>query len=261
VQVNDARDFIDLQKGSWFVWLALNAPHSPFHVPPLDLHSYDYLDGQPLPMRPIGHYQAMIEAMDTELGRLLDGLPKNVLDDTWIVFLGDNGTPRAVVQDPVSPAHSKDTLYQGGVHVPLFIAGPGIVQGGRRIDALVHTVDLFSTILDLAGVDKAKAIPSNSKIDSISLKPYLDNPNQTPLRAWVFTELFGSTSMVDENGQAIRDDAFKLIRYDDGHSALYDLRTDPQESADLIAAGPLSAEATTHKQSLDGALDALLASK
>ncbi len=261
VQVNDARDFINQQTGSWFVWLALNAPHSPFHLPPLDLHTYDYLDGQPLPMRPVEHYQAMIEAMDTELGRLLDSLPANTLENTWIIFIGDNGTPRAVVEDPALAPHAKDSLYQGGIHVPLFVVGPGIVQGGRRVSALVHSVDIFSTILDLAGIDKVKALPAGLKIDSVSLKPYLENPDQQPLRSWAFTELFGSATMVDENGKTIRDEAFKLIRYEDGHSALYDLRTDPKETTDLIAAGALSTEATMHRQTLESAMDTLLASK
>lgn len=260
VQVNDARDFIASAGSPWFVWLAFNAPHAPFHLPPLDLHSHDSLEGQPIPNKPVEHYHAMIEAMDTEIGRLLDGLAPGVLDATWVIFLGDNGAPPAVTMPPLSPGHAKDSLYQGGVHVPLVIAGPGVVGGGRHVDAVVHVLDLFESILELAQVDRAKAVPEDVTVDSVSLVPYLTNPDQAPLRSWVMTELFGSTTAPAQNGKAIRDESFKLLRYEDGHDELHDLRTDPQETIDLIATGPLSAEANDHRVSLEAALADLLAS-
>lgn len=261
VNVNDARDWITKQTGPWLMWLAFNAGHSPFHVPPAGLHTYTGLSSTP-PARPINHYHAMIEAMDTELGRLIDGLAPDILARTWIIFLGDNGTPREVSQSPIKLTGAKGSLYQGGVQVPMVIAGPGVVGGGRRVSALVHTVDLFKTILELARVDMDKALPpGGNTVDSVSLVPYLTRTDQPPLRKWVMTEVFGGAPFGGGKlGKTIRDESFKLIRFDDGVTELYDLRTDPYEAQDLLAAGPLSAEATAHMESLGSALDALLAS-
>jgi len=72
--VDDALDWIsDQGESPWFLWLAFNAAHSPFHAPPSDLHSIDF-DRNDLP-RDTLYYPAMIEAMDTEIGRLLSSIP------------------------------------------------------------------------------------------------------------------------------------------------------------------------------------------
>ncbi len=262
VAANDARDWIALQSKPWLMWLAFNAGHAPYHVAPAALHTYGVLAGPPFPARPIEHYHAMIEAMDTELGRLIDGLSPAVLARTWIIFLGDNGTPDEVTQSPIPRTRGKGDLYQGGVQVALTIAGPGVVAGGRRVGALAHVLDVFKTILELAQVDMARALPpGGNTVDSVSLVPYLVNPGQAPLRPWVMTELFGPPERGGaRNGKAIRDTAFKLIRFDDTTLELYDLRTDPYEAINLMASR-LSAEAETHRAALVASLDTLLASR
>lgn len=258
-QVDDALAWLAAQRGPWLLWLAFNAPHSPFHLPPRDLHDYDRLEGLPLPQRPVEHYRAMLQALDTELARLFAAIPADSLARTWVVFVGDNGTPRMVVGDPIPPMHAKDTLYQGGVHVPLVIAGPGVVSGGRSVEALVHVVDLFPTILGWAGVEVTAARP-DGRIDGVSLAPYLLGADAPPQRRWVYTELFDHSAPSAQDGRAIRDEAFKLIRFENGRTELYDLRTDPQEARNLLGA-PLSAEAATHQASLDAAMSALLATR
>ncbi len=260
VTTNDARDWIAAQATPWLMWLAYNAGHSPYHIAPAALHTYPDVLGVPPPARPVAHYHAMIEAMDTELGRLLDGLTPAARARTWIIFVGDNGTPREVSQPPVVAGKAKGTLYQGGMQVPLTISGPGVVGGGRRVSALVHTVDLFKTILELAQVDMALALPpGGNTVDSVSLVPYLVRPGQAPLRPWVMTEQFGNTAGFGLPGKTIRDAEFKLIRFDNATLELYDLRVDPYETNDLMSA-PLSVEAQTHLTALTNDLDALLAS-
>ncbi|MBX3188547.1 MAG: sulfatase-like hydrolase/transferase [Labilithrix sp.] len=258
--VNDANAWIQAQTTPWFVWLAFNAPHAPFHVPPAGLHTYTTLTGPPLPNPPIDHYHAALEAMDTELGRLLGGLSPTVRAKTWVIFVGDNGTPPEVTQAPYTA--SKGSLYQGGVHVPLFISGPGVVDGGRRVSAIVHTVDIFKTVLELAEVDMGAALPAGGNtVDSVSLVPYLTSANQAPLRPWVMTEVFGGAPFAGGRlGKAIRDERYKLIRFNDGGVELYDLDDDPYEASELHAAGPLSIDAEMHEAALGAALDTLLAS-
>src|SRR5829696_6170102 len=116
------------QRGTnrWFLWLAFNAGHAPYHKPPTELHSYDPLSGTQadITANPRPYYEATIEAMDTEIGRLLAQVNTN---ETTIVFLGDNGTPGRVIQAPYSSSRGKDTLYEGGLRVPFIIAGPDVI--------------------------------------------------------------------------------------------------------------------------------------
>jgi len=58
--------------------------------------------------------------MDTEIGRLLDELPA---DNTLIVFIGDNGTPRAVIDTAAFEPHGKNSLYEGGIRIPMVVSG------------------------------------------------------------------------------------------------------------------------------------------
>ncbi|MGL5853415.1 MAG: sulfatase-like hydrolase/transferase, partial [Phycicoccus sp.] len=94
-----ARDWIAEQDRPWFTWLAYTAPHTPFHLPPDELHSRDDLTGERADIRerPREYYFAAAEAMDAELGRLLDSLPEGERENTVVAFVADNGSPRQVV--------------------------------------------------------------------------------------------------------------------------------------------------------------------
>lgn len=133
----------------WFAILSFNAAHSPYHEPPSDLHSYGDLPSCADDDRGTC-YRAMIEAMDTEIQRLLGHLPPG---DTTIIFLGDNGSPSRMALPPFDPTRAKRTLYEGGINVPLIIAGVDVLGPARVSEALVNSTDLFMTVLELAGVD------------------------------------------------------------------------------------------------------------
>jgi arylsulfatase B len=136
--------WVGAQRQPWFLWLAYNAPHAPFHTPPDALHTQAGLkNGTATDNRT--KYFAAAEAMDAEFGRLLASIPAATLANTTIVFLGDNGTPGQVVQAPYSSTKAKDSLYQGGINVPLVVAGAGVTRTGQREQALVNGTDLFAT--------------------------------------------------------------------------------------------------------------------
>ncbi|MEM1328860.1 MAG: sulfatase-like hydrolase/transferase, partial [Bacteroidota bacterium] len=143
---NSALDWINEQQQPWLLWLAQGAPHSPQHTPPDDLFSTQPADSREQ------QYTAMIEAMDTEIGRLLSSMPEEELENTIIFFLGDNGTPSAFLQN-APRGRGKRSLYQGGIHVPLIVSGKGVERNGAVEDALVNTLDIYATVLELAGVD------------------------------------------------------------------------------------------------------------
>jgi len=114
----------------WLVWLAFNAPHTPFHAPPSGLHTQT-LSGDP-DDTPVEHYAAAVEAMDTEIARLLAAIPQDVLDDTTIVFFGDNGTPSRAVEAPFDSTRAKGKVYEGGVNVPFIVAESASVPAEPR---------------------------------------------------------------------------------------------------------------------------------
>jgi len=255
--VDDALAFVGRTRGPWFLWLAFNAGCKPFHKPPPQLHSYNL----PISVRssvPL-HLKATVQAMDTEIGRLLNGIDPDVLDDTVIVFVGDNGTARPATTAPFLASHAKETMYEGGINVPLIIKGPGVVAG-RECAALVNTTDLFATVVELAGV--AAPIPK----DSTSLVPYLRDPARPSQRPWVYAEHrspngFGPYAVWR---RAVRDARYKLIRVHVAGSKepsdeLYDLVEDPWEEFDLIATGAVSEEAARAYARLDRTLEVTLA--
>jgi len=246
--VNDALEWIG-QRGtnSWFLWLAFNAGHTPLHKPPNNLHSYDALPGTPMHINnnPRLYYEAMIEAMDTEMGRLLADMSRtnaNVnLTNTTIIFMGDNGTPAQVIQPPYASNRAKDTLYEGGIRVPLIIAGAGVANPNRSSTNVVHCLDLFATILELAGVDLTTALPTNHMIDSRSLVGILSGTATNDPARWVLSENFSDSATVTPNpGRALRNSQYKLIQYRSGTNELYDLWSDPLETTNLLSR-PLSA--------------------
>ena len=222
-----AIDWINTQNQPWFLWLAHVAPHSPIHVPPSDLFT------TPVSSR-LTRYIAMIEAMDAEIGRLLENIPSAVLDNTIILFIGDNGTPNNVLQQ-YPEEHGKATLYQGGIHVPMVVAGAGVSRQNEVEAAMVNSVDFYATILEIAGVDLSGGIHN-----SLSFKPLLKVSNNNT-RPYNYTEL--------GEDWTIRNEQFKLIQFANGAQEFYDLTADPLETNNLISG--LSAEQETIKTTLE----------
>ena len=218
-QVDDTVNFINTQTEPWFVWLAFSAPHTPYHNPPSDLHDY--------PVFPINNnngsvtgadqrpaYEASLQALDTEIGRLLETVD---LTTTNVILIGDNGTPGGVIQAPYSQDHSKDTLYEGGVRVPMIAVGPDVTRRGKSTK-IVHCVDIFSTVLDLANIDIPSATSSVDVIDSQSLLPVFSGTDVAE-RSIVAER---HTTNIGEVGRTIRlasHPDYKLIIFGDPTSA------------------------------------------
>ena len=221
----------------FFLWVAFTAPHAPYHVPPADLHGYA-LDDVPLQGNVPLYHKAMVEALDTELGRLLAAVD---LATTTVIFVGDNGTPRGATEPPRIKDHAKGTVYQGGLHVPLIVAGSAVAASsrGRESAALVQATDLFATALELAGVPA----PDGVAPESVSIAPYLAAPGLPSLRRFAYAESFypnGGPVDPATHQRAVRDARYKLLRRGLAPPELYDLAVDPLETTplDLAALGP-----------------------
>ncbi len=250
--VDDAIEWIGSQSDPWFLHLSFNAPHEPWQIPPHHLVSPSTLaqlpkdeSGNPRPASTDCEgddrricYLAMVEAMDAEIGRLLASLPPDVSDQTTVIFLGDNGTPPAVTRPPFDRNHAKNTLYEGGINVPLIVRGAGVENPNRESAALINTTDMFATILELAtGRQAEDFLPTDLVHDSVSFVPILKNAPDAQQRTYVFSELFHPTrtQVLRQFGQAIRNERYKLIRLTtQQREEFYDLEADPFEQNNLL---------------------------
>jgi len=206
-------DWIKQQTKPWFCWLAYSAPHTPLHYPPSIMHNQNEAEDSQLSM-----YLAMIESIDYEIGRLFETLD----DNTIVMFVGDNGTDKNVLQLPYRGRKAKGSLFQGGINIPLIISGKGVTRKNVRDENLISTVDLFATIADIAGSG------INSYHDSYSFKPLLSSETKG-LRPYNYSEV----DQGDGYRFAISDGTYKLISNNNMDDELYNLAIDPYESIDL----------------------------
>ncbi len=246
--VNNAISWIKTKNNQpFFLWLAFNAPHSPLHLPPSNLHSYNTLSGTNNDIRnnPKPYFKSMLQALDTELGRLFDSLKAiNRFDSTDFIFIGDNGNSTITAQIS-DTSRAKGTVYQYGVHVPFIISGPTIVNPGRASDALINTADIFATVLELFGYENwSQQIPSGKPVDSKSFLPVILN-KATNIRTWTFTEMFKVIPDADD-AKAIRSMDYKLINFDAGYQEFYNLSIDPLELNNLMISGMSSIDSSNY---------------
>jgi arylsulfatase A-like enzyme len=205
----------------WFVYVPYNAAHTPNQVPPVNLHSIDVGGLQPGARggSSVPVYKAMMQALDTELGRLLKSVD---LTKTLVIYVGDNGTPGNVKDAGSGVRGSKQSTWEGGAKVPMVMAGAGVARTGREA-ALVNGVDLYATIAAAAG------IPIKKANDGYSILPLLSDAKASTGRDYAFTE-FCSGNVARF---AIRNQQYKLI-FDNGVGwGLYDLIKDPVEATNL----------------------------
>ncbi len=220
-----AIDWIDTQTQPWFLWLAYNAPHTPFHLPPSNLHSQGSLptDDGSIDANPLPYYLAMLEAMDSEIGRLLNSLSTEEKDNTVIIFIGDNGTPNQVAQE-YAGQRAKGSVYQGGVNVPMIISGKNVTRVNQIEDALLNTTDIFATIADIA---ETGTVEIN---DSKSFKELFTIPNVN-FRDYIYTEIGKDNGGFD---YTIRNSTHKYIRFENGNEAFYNLSNNALENPNLL---------------------------
>lgn len=215
---NAAIDWVDAQNQPWILWMAHSAPHSPFHIPPDTLYTIDDTSTN------LGKYVAAIEAMDYEIGRLINSIDEETLANTIIIFIGDNGTPRQVVQYFES-SHAKGSLYEGGIRVPMIISGKGVSRINEEEEGLTQVADLHATIIELTGNQLNGGINN-----SLSLKPSFACADMIE-RDFIYMDMESSMGVLS---WAIRTEQYKLIEDENGNQEFYDVVADLQEQNDLI---------------------------
>lgn len=247
-----AADFFRRHKAEpFFLVVGFTQPHSPFDYPrelagtfrpecfPVPDVTDDDRRDQPLIFRDLtpddvrgiqAAYTTSLHSVDRQIGRVLDSLDAEGLgEDTIVVVLGDNGYMLGE-----HGRFEKHVLYEPAVRVPLLVRWRGRLPADRAVPHLVELVDLFPTLMDLAGS------PCPPDRHGRSLAPLLRGDEGAAGRESVFSEYL-------ENEEAmIRDDRFKLIvgtgrrHRQDGYAnanprpgpyaRLFDLGTDPGEA-------------------------------
>lgn len=225
---------------AFFAYVNFNPPHRPFQVPPQALVSaqtWAELEQETIAQEQLvvdgvrscqfmtvqetdsKHarlvYKAQLEAVDALIGRLVFKAPDQaeILDDTLVFVVADNGTPDQIYQAtqepsqfganaaPYPPNRAKFQVYELGVHVPLIASGRGVALGGTCASP-ISLVDLWATIAAVAQVDVTGLVAAD-QLDSISFAPRLRRPTgalATFQRTNLYTELASRNAMVYDRG-------------------------------------------------------------
>ncbi len=208
-----------------FMYLAYNAPHTPLQALKAD---YDALSGIKDHRQRV--YAAMVRAVDRGVGRVLDELKRQGLDDnTLVVFTSDNGGAHYVgLPDLNRPYRGwKATFYEGGTKVPFMMRWPGRIAPATRVAAPVSHFDIYATASAVAGA----ALPADRPIDGVDLLPHVlgeaeGRPHET---------LFWRSG----DYRVVRHGDWKLqTLLDPAEPLLFDLGQDPTERRNLAAARP-----------------------
>ncbi len=218
---NSAKEWIENQTTPWVCWVAYNAPHIPLHLPPSTMHSRKDLSGdaEDIAQNPLPYYLAMVESLDYDIGRLLEGIDES----TTIIFIGDNGTEKTLLQPPYSPRHGKGSLYDSGVAIPMIVCGGDTTPAESRSNALVSAVDIFPTIMEFAGVKMASYEDGYSFAEATM--------GGETLRKYNFSEILNPRQGYLN---AISDGRYKLITTKSGTEEFYDTTNDPLEGNNLL---------------------------
>lgn len=199
----------------------------------------------------IARYLTNVSYVDDCLGKVLTALDElGYAENTLVVLLSDHGELLGERRQPGhGGAHTKYSLYDSAVRVPLIVRWPGVSRPGLVSQAAVELIDLMPTWLDAARAAAPPYLPGRS------LRPLLagESPQQAGWRQATLSEQFtaatetpGAAGLPDRaaplpRGQwAIREQRYKLIHRTGARSAFYDLQEDPGEINNLIDDPPLA---------------------
>ena len=232
----------------FFLYVAYNAPHYPMHAP------RKYLDRFPELPADRRIMAAMLSAVDDGVGQIVDELKRQgILEDTVIFFQSDNGPSRESRNwmdgrgdpyyggQPGGLKGHKFSLFEGGIRVPGIFCWPGHIPGGQVIDEPCAAMDVFPTLLTMAGGD-----PSKYELDGMDISDVLLHGAPSP-----HEELYWEM----EQQTAIRQGKYKLVlngQLVESEPAqapvfLSDLSVDPGETVNLAEKMPELTQELTRK--------------
>lgn len=217
------------QQQPFFVYLATHDVHAPLEPKPELVAKYQKKAQRAKVSDAEIQQAAAVEAIDANIGRVMDKLKELKLDDnTMVIFTSDNGgTPQFVA--PLNG--SKGALYEGGIRVPAAIWWKGLTNPGRTFDEPVLSMDFYPTTAELTDTD----LPKNQPIDGTSLMSIVKDEAKSLNRESVFWH-FPCYIGRGEPSSAVRMGDWKLIeKFQDESFELYNLQNDPGENKNLAS--------------------------
>ncbi|GAB5406449.1 MAG: hypothetical protein Aurels2KO_46800 [Aureliella sp.] len=227
----EAVDFIDRNKAEpFFLYVAYNAVHSPPEAPEEDIKRETGDETRDTLM-------AMIKHLDMGVGEIVSSLKSHgIFDNTLLIFLTDNGGSKTMHANNAPLRGFKQMDYEGGVHVPFIVSWPARLQGGRKCEVPMWSIDLFATALDAAGLP----MPKDKPLDGKSVLPALEGETDK-----LHDEFYWSSA--GANGKwAIRSGDWKLVA-EKKRVELFDIGKDLGETKDLSAKHPIVVSELTAK--------------
>ena len=250
-----AVDFIRRHRNeSFFLYLPHFGVHSPHDAKPEMIAKFKNKPAVGGHHSPI--YAAMIASVDESVGRVMAVLDElKLADNTVLIFTSDNGGVGGYEREGIAKTNNitdnaplrsgKGSLYEGGTRVPFIVRWPGQTKPGSASDVPAVHVDIYPTLVALAG----GALPAKQIFDGESLAPVIKNP-QAKLARDAFYQHFpgylgaGADSWRTTPVSLIHSGDWKLMEFlEDGHLELYNLRDDVGEKNNLAAKEPERAKA------------------
>ncbi len=236
-----AIQFLEKHKNDrFFLWLATTAPHTPYYNDPKFPYDRDHIlppPGFPEPLLSNADwagYYSTISHLDYHLGRVLQKLEESGLDkNTVIIFTSDNGFMMGS-----HGLQGKSVWYEESIRVPWIMVWKGKISPGTVVSAPVEAVDFLPTVLEIAN------IPVPDKYEGISiLHSLVITPGKT--RDTVYSEVkqggkrrkgLGRLPGIEggRHWQMVRTEEYKYVWFSDGSEILYDLKSDPKETQNLV---------------------------
>ncbi len=222
----------------FFLYVGFNAVHSPWQGRRADQARFAHL-----PHEVLRYYASMVAALDDNVGRILDTLRAQQLEEnTLVIFLSDNGPakggphiegwkpdwPKQLIVGSAAPLRgAKTDLYEGGIREPFIVRWPARLAAGATYRPSVTAMDLLPTLCAAAGA----AVPATTVVDGVDLMPFLRGDRTGVPHETIFWKIKSSA--------ALRRGDWKLMMLaPEFRPQLYDLATDIGESRDLAAEKP-----------------------
>jgi arylsulfatase A-like enzyme len=200
----------------FFMYLAYNAVHTPMQAKKSDLEKYKD--------HPRQYLAAMTWSLDENIGKLRNKLRDlDILDNTLIFFLSDNGGAHNNDSDNGPLKGWKGNKFEGGQRVPFVVSWPAMVEREQKFEGLTSSLDIFSTSLVAAGIRKHDSL----LLDGVNLLPYLTGEKTgDPHEALFWRKLEESAARMNDH---------KLVHLKGYGSTMYNLATDLGESNDIAS--------------------------
>lgn len=208
----------------FFLYVPFTSPHSPYQS--LTHRTFTNKGDR-------GIYAEMMESMDANVGKVLDALQRRKLaDNTWVIFLSDNGGTQVGSNKPFRGG--KSSVWEGGIRTPCLMRWPGVFRPGTQTSQVSLMMDITTSILHAGGAQ----LP---KLDGLNLLPVWQGKSAIQSRT-----VFWRYRRANNNRKAVRDGDWKLV-HDNGVEELHNLAQDATEKNNQLSAKPAIAAALRKK--------------